>query len=104
MQLTEAEGLKQAGSIGLLLVSALIWSTTGTAAALFPAGVSGFAIGASTLGVGGLIMLLAFVRRTIPALRDPVIRRYLIGGGIAVCVYALAYYTCVWQGLRSSRS
>lgn len=90
---SEADALKRAGSIGLLLVSALIWSTTGTAAALFPPGVSGFTIGASTLGVGGLIMLLAFARRTIPALRDPVIRRYLIGGGLAVFVYALAYYT-----------
>lgn len=90
---SEPDGLRRAGAIGLLLTSALLWSTTGTAAALFPPGVSGFAIGASTLGIGGLIMLLVFARSTIPALRDPVIRRYLIGGGLAVFVYALAYYT-----------
>lgn len=92
---SEPDGLRRAGYFGILLATAFIWSTSGTAAALLPADVPGFTIGASTLGVGGLIMFFAFARATIPALLDPSIRWYLIGGGVAVFFYGLAYYSSI---------
>ena len=85
--------LQHAGAFGLLLVTAFLWSTTGAVAALIPRSVSGFTIGASTLGIGGLLMLLVYWRSTFPALRDPSIRHYILIGGIGVFVYALSYYS-----------
>ncbi|CAB4869114.1 unannotated protein [freshwater metagenome] len=75
-----------------LVISCLMWGTTGVVAAGMSADVSTFAIGSFTMGVGGII-LAAFtwpaVRR---ALAIPEARWWVLLGGIGVLVYPLAFY------------
>lgn len=80
---------------GLLAVSAasVLWGTTGTAATFAP-GVGPLAIGASALGIGGLLQAVI----AVPALRNawPALRRHrlVVGmGALAVAVYPLAFYS-----------
>lgn len=91
-----AAGPRPRGGAGPLLVlaAAALWGTTGTAASFAPAGVSPLAVGAATMGVGGLITLLIAGRSAPRVLRGP--RRVLLWaltGGTAVAVYPLAFYS-----------
>lgn len=83
--------------LGLLavVVTAVLWGTTGTAATFAP-DVGPLAIGAAALGIGGLLQAAVAVRpiqRAQPALaaRWPLV----LVGGIAVAVYPLAFYTAM---------
>ena len=78
-------------AVALVSVSSVLWATLGTAAALVPE-VPPTTIGASTLGLGGLLLLVMFPRRARAMLRGPSRRWVLIGAG-AVVVYAFAFYT-----------
>ncbi|MDT0266021.1 EamA family transporter [Streptomyces sp. DSM 44915] len=83
----------------LVLAAAALWGTTGTAASLAPDGASALAIGAATMGLGGLFTLLlagraawAVVRRGAP--------RWLLCGAAAIVGYPLAFYTSMsWAGV-----
>lgn len=76
-----------------VLAAALLWGTTGTAAALAP-GVGSLAVGAAAMGIGGLLQAVVAVR---------VIRTHRTGlaahwkilalSAIATAVYPLAFYT-----------
>ena len=59
------------GGIIALLFASLTWGTTGTAASFLPADVSPLAIGASTMGIGGLLLLVTAPRLSWLVLRDP---------------------------------
>lgn len=84
----------------LVALCAVMWSTTGTAAALQGGGVSPFVIGAATLGGGGLLMGAAFGKRAIHALRTRGASGWIIAGGIAITLYAPAFYTSMsWTGV-----
>lgn len=76
-----------------VVVTAVLWGTTGTAATAAPtAGPLG--IGAAALGIGGLLQA-AIAVRPLRAAR-PVLRRHLglvALGGVAVAVYPLAFYS-----------
>jgi len=78
--------------MGGVLIAALLWGTTGTAATFAP-GVSAVAIGAVAMGVGGmlqaLIALLGIARHRA-SLRHH--WRMLLTGALAVAVYPLAFY------------
>lgn len=78
-----------------LVVASILWGTTGTAASFLPSNVSPLAIGASTMGVGGLLLFAWSFRRSIAALRDPAARTWLAIGAIGVVVYPLAFYTAM---------
>ena len=56
--------------IGILL-AALLWGTTGTAATLLPDAVSPLATGAATMTTGGLLLALTAPRGARTALRTP---------------------------------
>lgn len=78
-----------------VLLAALLWGTTGTAAS-FSQALSPLAIGAFAMGVGGLLQsLLAWrqIRRDWAALwpRWPL----LLAGVLAIAVYPLAFYSAM---------
>lgn len=90
----DIENRSTAGIIALLLAS-LMWGTTGTAASFFPGDVSPLAIGASTMGVGGSLLLLTAPRMSWSVLCDPQARRWVALGAVGVFVYPLAFYSAM---------
>jgi len=78
--------------IGILL-AAVLWGTTGTAATLLPDAVSPLATGAATMTIGGLLLALTAPRGALLALRTPGALRWLLPGALAVAVYPLAFYS-----------
>ncbi len=75
-----------------LVLSSILWGTTGTAARLLPADVSPLAVGSATMGVGGVLLFGISMRLAISALQDPAARRWLLVGAAGVVVYPLAFY------------
>ncbi|MFS7250710.1 DMT family transporter [Rahnella rivi] len=78
--------------MGGVLIAALLWGTTGTAATFAP-GVSAVAIGAVAMGVGGMLQALIALRGI--ARHRATLRRHwrmLLTGALAVTVYPLAFY------------
>lgn len=78
-----------------LLVASVLWGTTGTAASFFPANVSAVAIGAVTMALGGLLLFLVSLRRSVSVLRDGVARRWVVIGALGVVAYPLAFYSAM---------
>jgi DME family drug/metabolite transporter len=76
-----------------LVVACLLWGTTGTTATFFPDDVSPLAVGAATMGLGGLLLFLTAPRLSRRVLGDPFGRRWAALGAIGVVVYPLAFYT-----------
>ncbi|QNE43355.1 EamA family transporter [Frigoribacterium sp. NBH87] len=77
-----------------IVLAALLWGTTGTAASLVGGTVSPLATGAATMTVGGLLLAL-----TAPRLAAAVLRggggswRWIAPGAVGVAVYPLAFYS-----------
>lgn len=80
-------------AVGAIVLASLMWGTTGTAATFLPDAVSPIAVGASTMGVGGLLLFLTAPRLSARVLRDPFTRKWAVIGAIGVFVYPLAFYT-----------
>src|SRR5665811_248590 len=79
--------------IVFVLVAALLWGTTGTAAAMAP-GVGPLAIGAAAMGIGGLLQAAA-ASRVMFTHRGGLIaqwRTVMVSAG-AVAVFPLAFYS-----------
>ncbi|MGP4018558.1 DMT family transporter [Saccharopolyspora sp. 5N708] len=76
----------------LVLLASVLWGTTGTAASFAPAAASPLAIGAATMGVGGLLLLALAGRSALDVLRSGQIG-LLLAGAVAVAVYPLAFYS-----------
>jgi DME family drug/metabolite transporter len=76
-----------------IVAACVLWGTTGTAASLVPDPVSPLAIGAATMGIGGMLLFAVNGRVAIRALRDPSARRWLAAGSLGVFVYPLAFYS-----------
>ncbi len=85
----------------LVLAAAALWGTTGTAASLAPPGATALAIGAATMGLGGLLTLALAGRSALAVLRaGPQTLRYALLGALNVAVYPLAFYTSMaWAGV-----
>ncbi|MGN6503038.1 MAG: EamA family transporter, partial [Pseudolysinimonas sp.] len=79
------------GVVALVLAS-LLWGTTGTTASFLPPDVSPLAVGASTMGVGGVLLFAASARPAIGVLRDRGARRWVLIGALGVFTYPLAFY------------
>lgn len=77
-----------------LLVTSILWGTTGTAATFSTAGP--LAIGAASLGIGGLLQAAVAVPQ-LRAERRVLGRRWrlLAMGGVSVAVYPLAFYSAM---------
>jgi DME family drug/metabolite transporter len=80
-----------------LVLASILWGTTGTAASFMPGDVSPLAIGASTMGVGGVLLFAASAGPAIAALKLGASRRWLVIGAVGVFVYPLAFYTAMDQ-------
>src|ERR1039457_2410478 len=79
--------------IVFVLVAAMLWGTTGTAAAMAP-GVGPLAIGAAAMGLGGLLQA-AVASRVMFMHRGALIaqwRTVMVSAG-AVAVFPLAFYS-----------
>jgi len=92
------EGVAVHRSIALVLLAASLWGTTGTAAFFLGSEVSPAAIGAATMGMGGIILALVGSGRTRAVAADPGVRVWLVLGAIGATVYSLAFY----QGMASA--
>lgn len=78
----------------LVLIAALMWGTTGTAARFAPVGVSPLAIGAVTMGGGGLILITRAGGSVLPLLRTGRCGLAVAAAGtLCVAVYPLAFYS-----------
>jgi len=78
--------------ITAVLIAAILWGTTGTAATFAP-DVSAVAIGAVAMGCGGLLQAILSARRIhhhAGLLRTR--WKYLLLGAVAVAIYPLAFY------------
>ncbi|GEO97195.1 DMT family transporter [Kocuria turfanensis] len=88
----------RAGGIAAILVTSVLWGTTGTAATFAP-GAGPLAIGAAALGIGGLLqaaIALPALRRAQQALRT---HAGLVAlGAVAVAIYPLAFYSSMRLG------
>jgi len=88
------ENRSSAGIIAVLLAS-LLWGTTGTTASFLPHDVSPLAVGASTMGLGGLLLFVTGPRLSLAVLRDRNGRRWAALGAVGVFVYPLAFYSAM---------
>lgn len=87
--------MRQGGLAGIIavLVTAVLWGTTGTAATFAP-GVGPLAMGAAALGIGGVLQALIALpqlRRERAALASQ--RGVVIAGALGVVIYPLAFYS-----------
>lgn len=86
-----SSGQRLGGIVGVL-IAAILWGTTGTAATYAP-GLSPLAIGAVAMGIGGLLQGI-IAATTIIRQRALIIQNwyFLLTGSVAVAVYPLAFY------------
>ncbi|MDQ4138660.1 MAG: EamA family transporter [Actinomycetota bacterium] len=80
-------------AVWAIVAACVLWGTTGTAASIVPQTVSPLAIGAATMGIGGLLLFAVNGPVALRALRDPGSRRWLAAGSLGVFVYPLAFYS-----------
>ncbi|WP_241979211.1 DMT family transporter [Cryobacterium sinapicolor] len=78
-----------------ILLAALLWGTTGTAAHFLPGNVSPLATGAATMAVGGALLFTVSARSARATLRDRSVRRWLLAGVAGIVVYPLAFYSAM---------
>jgi DME family drug/metabolite transporter len=76
----------------LVMAAALLWGTTGTAAFWIGAEVSPIAIGAATMGIGGVILALVGGSSSLAVLRDGGTRVWAVLGILGVVLYPLTFY------------
>ena len=77
----------------LVVVAATLWGTTGTAAFWLGSDASPLAIGAATMGLGGVVLALSGGTLTVKVLGDRAGRLWLVLGALGVVVYPLTFYT-----------
>lgn len=75
-----------------VVVAALLWGTTGSAAFFLGPDVSPLAIGAATMGVGGIVLAVVGGRSSAGVYADAGARTWLALGILGVIVYPLTFY------------
>jgi DME family drug/metabolite transporter len=91
---TRATATRGTGVVPILL-AALLWGTTGTAAHFLPDDVSPLATGAATMAIGGGLLWALSVRGAHATLRDRSVRGWLVAGVAGIVVYPLAFYSAM---------
>lgn len=82
------------GTMAIVLAS-LLWGTTGTAAS-YSAEVSPLGIGAFSMGIGGLLLLLCARKKLLGDVTRLIRRPQLfIFGALSVAIYPLAFYSAM---------
>lgn len=76
----------------LVMIAALLWGTTGTAAFWLGPEVSPLAIGAATMGIGGVVLGLLGGSSSLAVLRDGGTTLWSVLGIVGVVVYPLTFY------------
>lgn len=76
-----------------VVLASLLWGTTGTVATFLPETVSPIAVGASTMGAGGILLFATAPRLSVGVLRHAPARRWVLLGAIGVFIYPLAFYS-----------
>lgn len=76
-----------------VVAAGFFWGTTGTVAYLIGGAVPALAVGAVTMGFGGLILVLIAGRSALATLRGRSTRMWVVLGGLGVVVYPLGFYT-----------
>ncbi|WP_200942319.1 MULTISPECIES: DMT family transporter [unclassified Leifsonia] len=76
-----------------IVIAALLWGTTGTAAHFLPDDVSPLATGAATMAIGGVLLFAVSAGGALAALRDRRSIGWLLLGALGVFVYPLAFYS-----------
>ncbi|MGV3733161.1 MAG: DMT family transporter [Microcella sp.] len=79
-------------AVWALVVSCVLWGTTGTAASFLPDAVSPLAIGASTMTIGGALLFVVNRRDALGVLRDRAVRPWLLAAAAGMVAYPLAFY------------
>ena len=80
-------------AVSAVVGASLLWGTTGTVASFLPEDVSPVAVGASTMGIGGLLLFLTAPSLSAGVLADAGARRWVLVGALGVFVYPLAFYS-----------
>lgn len=86
---------RSAAGVVALLIASLLWGTTGTSASFLPSDVGPLAVGASTMGIGGLLLFITAPRMSWSVLRDRGSLRWVALGAVGVFVYPLAFYSAM---------
>ena len=79
-------------AVWALVVSCVLWGTTGTAASFLPDAVSPLAIGASTMTIGGAMLFVVNRRDALGVMRDRAVRPWLLAAAAGMVAYPLAFY------------
>ena len=79
-------------AVWALVVSCVLWGTTGTAASFLPDAVSPLAIGASTMTIGGALLFVVNRRDALGVMRDRAVRPWLLAAAAGMVAYPLAFY------------
>jgi drug/metabolite transporter, DME family len=79
-------------SAGLVVVAAVLWGTTGTAAFWLGEGVSPLAIGAATMGFGGVVLAVFAGAPALSVFSDRGGRTWVLLGILGVVIYPLTFY------------
>ena len=79
-------------SVVLVMVAALLWGTTGTAAFFLGTEVPPLAIGAATMGLGGVVLALLGGLASAQVVGDSKGRLWLVLGVVGVMIYPLTFY------------
>ncbi len=87
------------GGVVALLAACMLWGTTGMAASFIP-GINPVAIGASTMGIGGLILGLSFLSGVTRVLKAPGIVPLVFWGALGLAAYSTLFYVgMAWAGV-----
>lgn len=79
-------------AVWALVVSCVLWGTTGTAASFFSDDVSPIAVGASTMTIGGALLFVVSRRAALAVIRDRSVRLWLFAAALGMVAYPLSFY------------
>ena len=86
-------------AIAAILFASIFWGTTGLAASTISV-VPAFVIGASTMGLGGLLMALTAPKKTWSVVATRRAWPAVIVGGLSIMTYTLVFYAGMsWAGV-----
>ncbi|TFD87595.1 EamA/RhaT family transporter [Cryobacterium psychrotolerans] len=85
--------VREARGVAPILLAAVLWGTTGTAAHFLPGSVGPLATGAATMAVGGALLFALSSLGALRVIRDRSIRPHLVVGVVGVVLYPLAFYS-----------